>query len=288
MAHVNFTKPSKKIVSLLIVVAAIISSILVIKYRQDHPFIPSSLSYSVTDINTFNSANGQDADSQNLANLLSGYNSTSSDATDTANTSDLVARSLFAGYQSLSDNGDSSNDSQQNLASGIAAQVAQSFTYQTYSPQTLKVISVPTKEEIRFFASSLATIQNNILNQIANTGSDQASVKLKKAAGIYKNAADSIYDLPVPIDIANSVIDIVDNYSIVSAVYTDLNNADNDPVMATIAIKYFQQAEQSQRADVAALANYFKDSGIIFTSDDIGNYWTEFQTSQPSGNTSSL
>ena len=280
MSSINFTKPSKKIISLLIVVVAIIGSILVIKYKQEHPSTPSSLSYSVTDINSFNSANGQDPATQNLNNILSTYNSTSSDATDTANVSDLVARSLYAGYQSLQQSNDTSSDSQQSLAAGIAAQATQSFTYQPYSLQNLKVISMPTKEEISSFASSLAIIQNNILSEIAGTNSDQSNIKLEKVSKIYKNAADNVNDLQVPVDVANTVIDIINNYSIVSSVYADLGNADKDPVIATVAIKYFQQAEQSQKTDVSAIANYFRDSGIIFTSDDAGSYWSQFVTNQ--------
>lgn len=282
MSSINFTKPSKKIISLLIVVVAIIGSILVIKYKQEHPSTPSSLSYSVTDINSFNSANGQDPATQNLNNILSTYNSTSSDATDTANVSDLVARSLYAGYQSLQQSNDTSSDSQQSLAAGIAAQATQSFTYQPYSLQNLKVISMPTKEEISSFASSLAIIQNNILSEIAGTNSDQSNIKLEKVSKIYKNAADNVNDLQVPVDVANTVIDIINNYSIVSSVYADLGNADKDPVIATVAIKYFQQAEQSQKTDVSAIANYFRDSGIIFTSDDVGSYWGQFTTDQSS------
>ena len=280
MSSINFTKPSKKIISLLIVVVAIIGSILVIKYKQEHPSTPSSLSYSVTDINSFNSANGQDPATQNLNNILSTYNSTSSDATDTANVSDLVARSLYAGYQSLQQSNDTSSDSQQSLAAGIAAQATQSFTYQPYSLQNLKVISMPTKEEISSFASSLAIIQNNSLSEIAGTNSDQSNIKLEKVSKIYKNAADNVNDLQVPVDVANTVIDIINNYSIVSSVYADLGNADKDPVIATVAIKYFQQAEQSQKTDVSAIANYFRDSGIIFTSDDAGSYWSQFVTNQ--------
>ena len=280
MSSINFTKPSKKIISVLIVVVAIIGSILVIKYKQEHPSTPSSLSYSVTDINSFNSANGQDPATQNLNNILSTYNSTSSDATDTANVSDLVARSLYAGYQSLQQSNDTSSDSQQSLAAGIAAQATQSFTYQPYSLQNLKVISMPTKEEISSFASSLAIIQNNILSEIAGTNSDQSNIKLEKVSKIYKNAADNVNDLQVPVDVANTVIDIINNYSIVSSVYADLGNADKDPVIATVAIKYFQQAEQSQKTDVSAIANYFRDSGIIFTSDDAGSYWSQFVTNQ--------
>lgn len=273
----------------MIVAAAIISGILIVKYSQADGTPLPSLSYSITDITSYNSAHGQDDNSQNLNNLLGIGSSTSSDATDTANTSDLVSRSLFAGYESLQQNGDTSSDSQQNLATSIATQAAQSFTYKPYSAQNLKIISAPTKDQISFFATSLATTQNNILNGIAASDSGQASARLVEASKIYKNAADTIYDLPVPVDIVNSVIDIVNNYSIVSAAYADLNNADKDPVTATVAIKYLQQAEQSQREDVSALANYFQDSGTIFTSDDVGSYWNQFVTNQSVGtaNTSS-
>ena len=143
----------------------------------------------------------------------------------------------------------------------------------------MKLISVPTKEEISFFASSLATIQNSMLNDLAKESSDPANVKLEKVAKVYENAAQSVYDLSVPIDIASYDLDIVNNYSIVASSYTDLNNADSDPVMATIALKYFQDAEKSQRGDVEAMANYFQDNGIIFSSDEAGSYWNQFVTS---------
>ena len=112
-------KPSKKIISLLIVCLAIIGGILIVN-RKITPS-KASLSYSVTDINTFNSANAEDNSSQNLDNLLGVSDSTSTDATDTANTSDLVARSLFSGYKSLSESGDTSADSQQVLATNCCS-----------------------------------------------------------------------------------------------------------------------------------------------------------------------
>ncbi len=272
-------KPSKKIVSLIIVVLAIISGILIIKYGQGKAAGTPSLSYEVTDINTYNSTNVPSNDSQNLNDLL-GITDTSSstEATDTANTSDLVARSLYAGYLSLADKGDTSSDSQQSLAAGIASQVANSFVYKVYPGENLKTITTPTKNEISFFASSLATIQNNILTDLSNEATNNKKLDLHKVSEIYKNAASNVYDLPVPIDIANSDLDIINNYSIVSASYDYLDKGDSNPVMATMAIKYLQDAEKSQRGDVTALANYFKYSGIIFTSEDVGNYWGQFIT----------
>ena len=272
-------KPSKKIVSLIIVVLAIISGILIIKYGQGKTTKSPSLSYEVTDINTYNSSNAPSNDSQNLNDLL-GITDTSSstEATDTANASDLVARSLYAGYLSLADKGDTSSDSQQSLALGIASQVANSFVYKVYPKENLKTITSPTKTEISFFASSLATIQNNILTDLAAEAMNNKKLDLHKVSQIYKNAASNVNDIPVPIDIANSDLDIINNYSIVSASYDYLDKGDSNPVMATMAIKYLQDAEKSQRMDVSALANYFKYSDIIFTSDDIGSYWGQFVT----------
>ncbi len=271
-----FPKPSKKIVSLLIVVVAIIASILVIKYKQDHPFTPSSLSYSVTDINTFNSANGEDAATQNLNNLLGIDNSTSSDVTGTGNVSDLVAKSLYTGVESLSQSGDTSADSQQSLVSGIAAAAAKNFTYKIYTAENLKLLSLPTKENVKFFASAVASIQNNILAGMAKESSGSGNVKLENIAKIYNNAAKSVYDLPVPVDIANTTLGIVNNYSIAASVYNTLANADQDPVKAATALGYLQQANQYQTDYVNTLARYFKYSGIIFTNDEVGSYWNDF------------
>ncbi|MEI8337832.1 MAG: hypothetical protein WCF92_01645 [bacterium] len=281
MTNIKFTKPSRKIISLIIVVVALISSILFIKYGGGNIGNPSSLTYSVTDINSFNEKN-QTNDTQSLNDLLGIGDSTSTDTTDNANTSDLVSRSLYAGYLSLSQNGDSSADSQKSLASGIASQAVQAFTYDTFSPENLKIISSPSKEEIKFYATSLATIQNNILADMAKESSLSKNIQLTKISQIYKNAAKNVYDLPVPVDIANSSLNIANNYNIVSSVYNNLANADKDPVTATISLKYFQQAEVAQRPSINALANYFQDSGIIFTSDDVGIYWNQFVTNLPS------
>ncbi|MFA6463755.1 MAG: hypothetical protein WCV55_01990 [Candidatus Paceibacterota bacterium] len=280
---IKFTKPSKKIVALLIIVVSIIAGILILKYKQNiKAFIPPSLTYSVTDINTYNRE--QSTDSQYLNNLLGIENASSTNATDTANTSDLVSRSLYAGYLALSQSGDTSADSQQSLAKEIASKAAQSFTYETYSAENLKFISTPTKENVKFFASSLASIQNNILMGMAKESVDQNNVKLKNIAQIYRDAAKNVYDLLIPIDIAESTLGIVNNYSIVASVYDALAVADSDPVQATIAIGYLQQANSSQTKYVNNLANYFKYSGIIFTSDEVGRYWNDFGSAGMTGN----
>ncbi|MEI6479199.1 MAG: hypothetical protein WCO18_02795 [bacterium] len=274
--------PSKKIISLIIVCLAIIIGILVVN-RKDAFTGNSSLSYEVKDINTYNTDNASTTDSQSLNDLL-GITDQASNSTDSAdasstNVSDLLARSLLSGLVSLSQNGDTSSDSEQNLATGLADQASQTFTYTEYTPDNLKIVSAPTKDSITFYASAVADVQNNILIGLANESADPANIKLKNITKVYKNAADTLYDLPVPIDLAASAINIINNYSIVSSVYADLDNSSKDPVLATIALKYFQDAAKSQRNNIIAMANYFRDNGIIFSSDDTGSYWNDFVTS---------
>lgn len=288
MSAIKFTKPSKKIASLLIVVVAIISGILIIKYGQSHKPSAGSLSYSVTDITSFNAKNDPNSDQTQLDNIISATNPAyTDDATDTANASDLVARSLYSGYMSLSNSGDTSSDSAQNLATGIASAATQSFSYDVYSSDNLKIIASPSKDQIKSFATSLATIQNNIFTGLQNEDSKSGNVNLKNVSQIYKNAASNIYDLAVPVDIANPVLEIINNYSMIASVYVALDNGDKDPVTAAVALKYWQDASNSQNGYLDDLAKYFNYSGIIFTSDEIGSYWNSDFSASSSPDTSS-
>ncbi len=271
-------KPSKKIIALLIICLAIIASLLIIT-RKTLPIAAPALGYKIEDIQTYNSEHDNDQDSQELQNLLGNASSTddSADASST-NTSDLVARSLYAGYLQLSQNNDTSDQSKIDLTQSIVSQAAQNFAYTQFSPGNMNIVSDPNQQSIQFFASSLASIQEEILAGMVSESQKPGAINLSNISNIYTKAAQDVYNLPTPVDLSSTALDIANNYNITAAFYMDLYNEKKDPVTVEIAIKYFETAAANQTSDLNAIADYLKQSGIIFSPDEIGNYWSNFGT----------
>ena len=192
----------------------------------------------------------------------------SNDATTTDNFSATVTKQLFANGLYLSDNGQVTEDNVNTLVTNLMSQSQNAFTFKQYDATGLNVITNPTKDDLVLYAKTLATLQYNLLNQLA-LYQDPATV-----SKIYADHAKKVYSLRVPTDVVDDEIKIVNNFSKVAEVYNALANQEQDPLRLPMAIKAYQDAGAEQPLLIEDIGQYLNKNGIIdLLSGNAKNYW---------------
>lgn len=183
--------------------------------------------------------------------------------------SEEVSKNLFANAVYLSNNDGITDENINTLVDNLIQGVQSDFIFKEYMLSNLPLIQRPTQDDLRFFASTLATLQMQLLNNLAvNTGPENISK-------VYNDYAQNLYELKTPLEIADTEIKIINNFSKVSAAFDVFSKQSEDPLKLPLAVRAYQEAADEQESLIIKIGEYLNKNGIIDLLDDNSrNYWT--------------
>lgn len=183
--------------------------------------------------------------------------------------SEEVSKNLFANAVYLSNNDELTEDNVATLVDNLINGVQDTFTFKEYMLSDLPVIQNPTKDDLRFFASTYTTLQIALLEKLAVNTEPEAMAK------IYNDHAKSLYTLTTPNAISETQLQVINNFSKVFAVFDAMSKQKEDPLKLPLAVRAYQDAAIEQPELLKVIGEYLNKNDIINSLDETAkNYWT--------------
>ncbi len=265
---ISLRKPSKRIIILLICAFVVIGGVVWRKSTRQKQ-IPSTPSKSVLNILS-NFDNNYD-----LTDPLEDETPTDTDLQLSENTtiSEAVSKNLFATTVYMSDNNNATSDNVSALVDNLVNGVQNSFIFKEYNKSSLPIIKTETQENLRFYASSFATLQMKLLTKISES-QDAIDKDNKVLSDIYSKQASDIFALDTPKELADIQIRIINNFSKTAAAFLILSKQKEDPLKLPLAVRAYQEASSEQDSLFKQVGQFLNKNDIINSLDgNARKYW---------------
>ena len=194
-------------------------------------------------------------------------------AIDNSVTAEL-GKNLLTQLLYLKNNESLTLEAKEKMLADLTVFAAGSFKYKVYKKETMLFIDNMSLDQLKVYASDFATIQINLIANISRYG-DAIVEDINVLSDIYTQTAKQLSEIAIPRELADIHTNIVNNYSIVAKA-TESFKEDSDSATKTFAIGAYQQAQANQMQSLQIIANYLRQNGILFTSDEMGIYWSNF------------
>lgn len=185
-----------------------------------------------------------------------------------------ISKNLLTQLVYLKQNGELTTEKKEELVKSLTAFAGESFSYRVYKKEEMLILETSSAEELRTYASNFASVQVDLLTKISEKG-DAIVNNIVVLSDIYKNTAQQLSQIAVPKVFGDIHVNIVNNYSIAGKALEAFSD-DADPAKKTVAIGAYQNATSNQVQSLSIIATYLRQNGILFTSDQIGDYWNNF------------
>ncbi len=184
---------------------------------------------------------------------------------------DNVSKDLFSAYLQAKSKGTIDTDT--NALADIANSIAQETLAKNEMVEKYTVASIGTFEDDdikngTIYGQKFAAFYIKMLFEIKQSNGDLPSI-----AREYQNFSKNITSIYVPESLAATQAEIGNNFYNVALMFTLINNADKDPLRATVAIKNMKELMGKQQQLFTSVANYFRRNGILFENQDIQKLW---------------
>lgn len=191
--------------------------------------------------------------------------------------SDRVAKNLATNFFQFKYNDTLSSSNAEELVNAISSSVEQiTDTPNTYNFDRLRIAKNPSKEEIKFYGNSLATLQAGFMESLIAVNSITDSKQhLASVAQVYRNFSTQIINLTVPETIAQTHLNLANNFDLIGQQISSLKDSEKDPVLGLFAVQTYQSAHNQQAVLYKTISNYFKQNGILFDNNDVGSIWND-------------
>lgn len=190
---------------------------------------------------------------------------------------------LFSQYASLKQTDSFNPTNIDLLAERVVLELQGSVKNESYVAGDMLVQTGSSNEAIRAYGNTLASIRDSYFEEYkkspvvspAGTGlSDPAFVEgLKRASGIYLRMSKDIMALSVPYEIANSHLELANNY-LNSSVSLNETVAGSDPLKSAASLGAYINLQAEEYNILYQISLYLKQNGIIYTTDESGSFWT--------------
>jgi len=272
--------PSKKIVSVFILTAALVASI-IIAFGRDKSGTVINLASNLgvgEKVSIPENPNWQDE----LSGVSAGTEIIQTeDETASKTTTDTVSESLVSNYLALKQSGTLTSESAQKLIDQTVNYTSQTAT-SIKTPQ-LNVIADNGKQTIISYGENLGNILKNnksaqgkneitILEEALNKKDPQKMEELQEAIDNYQKVADQMAKMPVPEIFVKAHTDIVIGMETIILGLKEIKNVLNDPIMGIQGLKDYQQGGSLFGEAIGATLNFIKQNNIIYKQGSGGYY----------------
>jgi hypothetical protein len=195
----------------------------------------------------------------------------SSDGSKNNNLTQNLSKNFFTSYLSAQDrNGVVADNDRIDLIKNTISNTSSNSVALKYTIGDLDISGSETKSEIKSYANIFALIYKNNLT---------AYLRIKnpnyiQTANYYQNLSRELSKLRVPQSIAATHLQIINNYDQMYTALIDLYNYDSDPLKGLMAVQNYQANQNVMASLYSKIADYLKNSGIMFTKDEPGSFWS--------------
>ena len=128
--------------------------------------------------------------------------------------------------------------------------------------------------KIKEYGTLFAQIQTDEIKLIVDIARNKKD--LPAIAKEYKVFSEKLFRLPIPEEIAETHIQIINNFYTIYESYITLSDYAKDPVKSLFAIKENKRIGNDQVLLYTRIKNYFTKNGIIFDTSVAGEFWGKF------------
>lgn len=189
---------------------------------------------------------------------------------DLNNVTNTIAKNLSMSLLAKDASGGLEQASDEEIISDALKDIKIDIKVTQYNQNQISTFSPKNKDEIKDYANRIAQIYREQGDKLVNRKDFPSN---EEAIAFYQAVAEEMTKVPVPIEIAQAHLDLINNFSASYSVLTEINGYQNDPAKGVLSIKTFEEIEAARGETVNQLINYFKINGIIFEKTDAGYTW---------------
>lgn len=189
--------------------------------------------------------------------------------------SDRVSKKLFTGYLYAQQVDGVTDSSVGEVSDAVLSQISQNdLPEPTFSTVQAKIFSPSSKEEIKQYGNSVASVIKAYYQQIAND--PRYKNDLLGLAKIFKVIGYSIMEQKVPVSLVQEHTSLANSYVLSGQGMEMIAAQSKDPVKALLGVKTLKEISISQVEVLIRMGTYFKNNDIIFGKGEAGALWNQY------------
>lgn len=194
---------------------------------------------------------------------------------DPNNITNKIAQNLSIAMLSKDANGSLSQTPDAELVGEALKDITVDINVTQYDQSNISIFTPKNKDEIKNYANKIASIYRNEAAKLVNRKDFPSN---EEAIAFYEQISKQMLSVPVPVELAQPHLDLINNFSASYSVLKEINNYQKDPAKGVLSIKTFEELESGRGDITTKIVNYFKINGIIFENNEAGKIWYETAT----------
>lgn len=196
------------------------------------------------------------------------------------NLTELISKDLFAQYIELKKNGAYSSAGVEDIAYGVTNRITEEATDKIFTENDLLINEITDSSTVKTYANSLAKIRDtyfalNRSDQFVFSGFEDESFlnKMIQTSKLYGNMTKEISSLSVPRGLIPSHLALLNNYANSEKSLKLFSVIETDPARSLQGINAYLQLQSQEQVILKNIAEYLRQNGIIFLSNETGSFW---------------
>ena len=276
--------PSKKVLSVFILIAALVVAIIVAFGRDKSSQAINFASDIVAGdkILVPENPNWQDELSGVATNIKLAQTETSTSTKETA--TDTISRTLISNYLALKQNGNLNSTSAQELVDKTISYIGESGgrVAEIFESQ-LNIVADNGKQSITDYGENLGNISirnkplgtKNEIGVIMKVVQSQDSSQINELSDIiatYKKITGELIQMPVPKTFVRAHIDLVNGVGGIAQALIEIKNVSNDPVSGLVALQIYVKNATLLASVKKAVVDFISQNNISYKQNSGGYY----------------
>lgn len=195
----------------------------------------------------------------------------------TGTVTDKMSIKLFSDYITLKKQGVLSAEDESKLVDNISQEVLkQASLKDIYLPTSIYTVN-STSDTVEVYGDRLAQVSLSNLYRMDNIVKFNESTYLGQIGKEYKAYAEELKGISVPTIMAEAHLQLMNYLYKTGVFYESLSKADEDPLTSVVIMNQYKELPVDDVALYTAIAQSFKNNGIIFDTESTINFWQKFQ-----------
>ncbi|MFA6297171.1 MAG: thrombospondin type 3 repeat-containing protein [Candidatus Paceibacterota bacterium] len=188
---------------------------------------------------------------------------------DSTNVTATLSKTLFTNFMMLQSSGGLDAAGQEKLIASTLANIDPGSIPPKYNISDINVVS-SNATTFRSYGNQLAKILSDLNAKMVKIPSNDVALTS------YQQMIDTAKKIPVPSTLGITHLQILNNFNISYQTLSILNDYQNDPAKALIAMNTFKTNGDDAKVLFTSIAEELKKNGIIFTTNESGNIWNNY------------
>jgi hypothetical protein len=194
--------------------------------------------------------------------------SADSDIDANPNQTEILARQFLSTASLVQQQGGLSSDSLNSFSNAFGQTLNNASIKDPFTVSDVKVGAVDVnvykdnlgKDFKPILSADLEELEN--IYELAN-GDDSAIANIDKLVVLYRDLSNDVLNTQAPYDAAGIQLQIINNASKLSIAFINLKHLNDDPLLAVVGFREYEQYSEGLQEALISLQNYFSRNGII-------------------------